>query len=120
MTSLDVYCFLIEEGESSTFEKALNSPNASPWMTAMQEKLEALHRNKMWELVPLREGWKAIGNKWVNKIKQDGNDQVEQYRSRLVVKGFAQCEHYILSESFFKNKKNKALFFNLNPSSILV
>ena len=120
MTSLDAYFFLIEEGEPSTFENALNSPNASLWMTTMQEKLEALHRNKMWELVPLREGWKAIGNKWVYKIKRDGNDQVEWYCSRLVVKGFAQCEHYILSESFFKNKKNKALSFDLNPNSILV
>ena len=35
---------------------------------------------------------KAIGNKWVYTIKRDGNDQVERYRARLVIKGFAQKE----------------------------
>ena len=56
MTSQDAYCFLIEEGKPSIFEEALKSPYASLWMTAMQEELEVLHRNKMWELVPLPEG----------------------------------------------------------------
>ncbi|GJU94680.1 gag-pol polyprotein [Tanacetum coccineum] len=35
-----------EEGESSTLQEALNNPDASPWMVAMQEDIEALHKNK--------------------------------------------------------------------------
>ncbi|KAF2294147.1 hypothetical protein GH714_007901 [Hevea brasiliensis] len=57
--------------------EAIKSPYASLRMTTMQEEMEALHGNKTWELVPLPQGRKAIGNKWVYKIKRDGNDQVE-------------------------------------------
>jgi hypothetical protein len=47
-------------------------------MTAMQEEIEALHKNNTWDLVLLPQGRKAIGNKWVYKIKCEGNDQVER------------------------------------------
>ena len=86
MTSHDAYCLITEEGEPSTFQEALKGSDASQWMTAMHEEMEALQRNKTWELVQLPKGRKAIGNKWVYKIKRDGNDQVERYRARLVVK----------------------------------
>ena len=69
MASHDVHCLLIEEGEPSTFQEALSCPNASRWMVAMQEGMEALHKNQTWELVALPKGQKAIGNKWVYKIK---------------------------------------------------
>ncbi|KAH9725713.1 hypothetical protein KPL70_007982 [Citrus sinensis] len=91
---------LTEDGEPSTFHKALESSDIALWMTAMQEEIEALHKNKTWELVPLPRGRKAIGNKWVYKIKRDGNDQVEQYRARLVVKGYAQKEGIDFNEIF--------------------
>ncbi|KAL3846133.1 hypothetical protein ACJIZ3_003536 [Penstemon smallii] len=94
------YCLLIEDGEPSTFHEATKSQEASLWMTAMQEEIEALHKNKTWDLVPLPQGRKAIGNKWVYKIKRDGNDQVERYRARLVVKGFAQKEGIDFNEIF--------------------
>nr|KYP74604.1 Retrovirus-related Pol polyprotein from transposon TNT 1-94 [Cajanus cajan] len=58
-------------------------------MTTMKEEIEALHRNKTWELVELLEGRKAIGCKWVYKIKQDDNNRLERYREILVVKEYA-------------------------------
>ncbi|GJZ52427.1 gag-pol polyprotein [Tanacetum coccineum] len=47
----------------STLQEALNNPDASFWNEAMQEEIEALHKNKTWELVPLPGGRKPIGNK---------------------------------------------------------
>ncbi|GKA25382.1 retrovirus-related pol polyprotein from transposon TNT 1-94 [Tanacetum coccineum] len=66
----------------------------------MQEEIKALHKNKTWELVPLSRGRKPIGNKWVYKIKRNGDDQVERYRARLVVKGYAQKEGIDFNEIF--------------------
>ncbi|KAE8667060.1 Retrovirus-related Pol polyprotein from transposon TNT 1-94 [Hibiscus syriacus] len=43
---------------------------------------------------------KPIGNKWVFKIKRNGDDQVERYRARLVVKGYAQKECIDFNEIF--------------------
>lgn len=94
------YCLLTEDGEPSNIHEASNSPDASMWKTAMQEEIEALHKNKTWELVPLPPGRKAIGNKWVYKIKRDSNDQIERYRARLVVKGYAQKEGIDFNEIF--------------------
>ena len=54
-----------------------------------------------WDHCDPSSGRKAIGNKWVYKIKRDGNDQVEQYRARLVVKGYAQKEGIDFNEIFF-------------------
>ncbi|GJX27388.1 retrovirus-related pol polyprotein from transposon TNT 1-94 [Tanacetum coccineum] len=92
MESSVAYCILTEEGEPSTLQEALNNPDASLWKEAMQEEIEALHKNKTWELVPLPGGRKPIGNKLVYKTKKNGNDQAERYRARLVVKGYAQKE----------------------------
>ncbi|GJV43850.1 gag-pol polyprotein [Tanacetum coccineum] len=44
------YCLLIEEGEPSTLQGALNNLDASLRKEAMQEEIEALHKNKTWEL----------------------------------------------------------------------
>ncbi|GJR12854.1 retrovirus-related pol polyprotein from transposon TNT 1-94 [Tanacetum coccineum] len=100
MESNVAYCLLTEEGEPSTLQEALNNPDASFWKEAMQEEIEALHKNKTWELVPLPGGRKPIGNKWVYKIKRNGDDQVERYRARLVVKGYAQKEGIDFNEIF--------------------
>ncbi|GJX28420.1 retrovirus-related pol polyprotein from transposon TNT 1-94 [Tanacetum coccineum] len=92
MESNVAYCLLTEEGEPSSLQEALNNSDASFWKKAMQEEIEALYKNKTWELVPLPGGRKSIGNKWVYKIKKNGDDHVERYRARLVVKGYAQKE----------------------------
>ncbi|KAH9673800.1 hypothetical protein KPL70_018239 [Citrus sinensis] len=75
ITEINVaYCLLTEDGEPSTFHEALESSD-----------------------IALR---KVIGNKWVYKIKRDSNDQVERYRARLVVKGYAQKESIDFNEIF--------------------
>ncbi|XP_020242543.1 probable LRR receptor-like serine/threonine-protein kinase At3g47570 [Asparagus officinalis] len=69
-------------------------------LSPMQEEIEALHKNKTWKLVSLPQGRKTIGNKWVYKIKRNGDDQVERYRAILVVKGYAQKEGIDFNEIF--------------------
>ncbi|CAM8975246.1 unnamed protein product [Rhodiola kirilowii] len=48
--------------------------------------------NKVWELVPLPEGVKPIGSKWIFITKRDAKGNVERYKARLVAKGFNQKE----------------------------
>ncbi|KAE8703180.1 BTB/POZ domain-containing protein [Hibiscus syriacus] len=127
------YCLLTEDGEPSTYQETINSSDASLWMMAMQEEIEAHHKNNTWDLVPLPQGRKPIGNKWVFKIKRNGDDQVERYRARLVVKGYAQKEEqldvktaflhgnleeeiYMLQPEGFEEKEKKNLVYRLNKS----
>nr|GEV15644.1 Gag-Pol polyprotein [Tanacetum cinerariifolium] len=46
------YCLLTEEGEPSTLQEALTNPDASFWKEAIKEEIEALYKNKTWELAP--------------------------------------------------------------------
>ncbi|GKA10136.1 gag-pol polyprotein [Tanacetum coccineum] len=48
MESNVAYCLLTKEGELSTLQEALNNLDASFWKEAMQEEIEALHKNKTW------------------------------------------------------------------------
>ena len=48
-----------------------------------------MHKNKAYELVELPKGKKALRNKWVFKLKKDG-EKLVKYKAQLVVKGFSQ------------------------------
>ncbi|KAE8707061.1 C-terminal LisH motif isoform 2 [Hibiscus syriacus] len=65
------YCLLTENGEPSTYQEAINSSDVSLWMMAMQEEIEALYKNNTWDFVPLPQGRKPVGNKWVFKIMRN-------------------------------------------------
>ncbi|KAE8668465.1 Flavonol synthase/flavanone 3-hydroxylase [Hibiscus syriacus] len=77
------YCLLTEDGEPLTYQETINSSDASLWMMTMQEEIKALHKNNTWDLVPLPQERKPIGNKWVFKIKRNGDDQVERLNKSL-------------------------------------
>ena len=66
----------------------------------MEEEMNSLRGNKTWELVNLSKGRKALQNKWVYKIKHEGDEKNERYKARLVVKGFAQKEGIDFTEIF--------------------
>ena len=52
----------------------------------------SLLENETWELVKLPKGRKSLQNKWVYRIKHEGEGKKGRYKARLVVKGFAQNE----------------------------
>ena len=62
--------------------------------------MNSLQENKTWELVNLRKGRKALKNKWVYKIKHEGDEMKERHKATMVVKGFAQKEGIDFTELF--------------------
>jgi hypothetical protein len=56
----------------------------------MDEEMAVLDVNATWELVALLEDKKAIGCKWVYKVKHNADGSVSKYKARLVAKGYAQ------------------------------
>jgi hypothetical protein len=56
----------------------------------MTEELDALSRNRTWDLVDLPPEKSVVGCKWVFKIKTRSDGSIEWYKARLVAKGFTQ------------------------------
>ncbi|MCI45762.1 retrotransposon 4 protein, partial [Trifolium medium] len=54
------------EAEPVNFEDAVKDEK---WLSAMNEEIESIERNHTWELVELPYNKKAIGVKWVYKVK---------------------------------------------------
>ena len=81
---------LSEVDEPSTIQEAKSSVHAAEWKVATDAEYNSLIENKTWKLVELPPGRKAIGCKWVFKLKHDVDGKVERFKARLVAKGYAQ------------------------------
>uniref|UniRef100_A0AAV1VF38 Reverse transcriptase Ty1/copia-type domain-containing protein n=1 Tax=Peronospora matthiolae TaxID=2874970 RepID=A0AAV1VF38_9STRA len=74
----------------TTFKSAMESSDAVKWKEACDSEMESLRKTKTWDLVPLPKGRKAIGNRWVFRVKENQAGEVERFKARLVAKGFFQ------------------------------
>ena len=70
------------------------------WFAAMKEELEALRKNKTWELTTLPRGKKAVSCKWVYTVKQSPEGKIERYKARLVARGYSQTYGIDYDETF--------------------
>ena len=53
----------------------------------MREEMDALEKNKTWEIVDKPKGKNFVGYKWVVTLKYKDDGSLERYKARLVAKG---------------------------------
>ncbi|KAD4586296.1 hypothetical protein E3N88_23897 [Mikania micrantha] len=78
---------LLVDDEPTSFEEAVTYKE---WKEAMEAELSSIEKNSTWSLTDLPVGQKAIGLKWVFKLKKDANGHVTKCKARLVAKGYVQ------------------------------
>ncbi|KAG7564293.1 Integrase catalytic core [Arabidopsis suecica] len=83
-----------------SYSQAMKDVNSDKWIDATKDEIDSMVKNEVWDIVPLPEGHKAVGCKWIFKTKLDCNGNVERYKARLVAKGFNQKEGTDYSETF--------------------
>jgi hypothetical protein len=70
------------------------------WHRAMLDELQSIDENKTWTLTTLPAGHRAIGLKWVYKVKKDENRCIVKHKACLVAKGYVQRPSMDFEEVF--------------------
>ncbi|WVZ88673.1 LOW QUALITY PROTEIN: hypothetical protein U9M48_035165 [Paspalum notatum var. saurae] len=83
--------------EPASVEEAKTSKE---WRMAMLEEMASIEENKTWSLVDLPRGHRAIGLKWVFKLKHDEHGEIVKHKARLVAKGYVQRQGIDFEEVF--------------------
>ncbi|XP_074282698.1 uncharacterized protein LOC141607237 [Silene latifolia] len=83
--------------EPRSFKEAVGNPG---WCEAMTKEIDALELNNTWVLEELPSDKKALGNKWVYRIKYNADGTIERLKARLVIMGNHQIEGVDYDETF--------------------
>jgi hypothetical protein len=88
---------VISADEPHTFAEVISNPCSKK---AMEVEMKSITDNKTWSMEELPAGHRAIGLKWVFKLKHNEDGQVVKHKARLVAKGYVQKEGIDFSEMF--------------------
>ncbi|GJV30618.1 putative ribonuclease H-like domain-containing protein [Tanacetum coccineum] len=92
-----LFAYFLSQVEHKKVIQALTNPS---WIEAMQDELLQFKLQKVWTLVDLPYGQKAIGTKWVYRNKKDKRGIVIRNKERLVALGYTQEEGIDYDEVF--------------------
>nr|GEW90234.1 hypothetical protein [Tanacetum cinerariifolium] len=102
--------------EPKRVHQALKDPS---WIEAMQEELLQFKMQKIWVLVDLPKGKRAIGSKWVFRNKKDEIGIVVRNKARLVAQGHTQDEGIDYEEVFAPVARIEAIRLFLTYDSFM-
>ena len=96
--------------EPKSYDEAINdSIHGRRWREAIEEELQNLENHQTWEYDELPPGRKAIGPKWVFKVKYNPDGSVARFKARLVAQGFSQVQGIDFCEIFAPTVRRKSL-----------
>nr|GEY76852.1 hypothetical protein [Tanacetum cinerariifolium] len=108
-------CFLSHE-EPKRVHQALKDLS---WIEAIQEELLQFKMQKVWVLVDLPHGKRAIGTKWVFRNKKDKRGIVIRNKARVVAQGHTQEERIDYEEVFAPVARIEAIILFLDYASFM-
>nr|GEV18838.1 hypothetical protein [Tanacetum cinerariifolium] len=93
-----MFAYFLSQEEPKRVHQALKDPS---WIEAMQEELLQFKMQKVWVLVDLPHGKRAIDTKWVYRNKKDKRGIVVRNKARLVAQGHTQEEEIDYEEEVY-------------------
>ncbi|KAF1318415.1 putative Integrase, partial [Globisporangium splendens] len=84
----------------TSFQEAVSGPDQVHWRDAIRAELKSMRLRGVFRAAKLPAGQRAIGTKWVFKIKRNADGSINKYKARLVAKGFKQKYGIDYTETF--------------------
>ena len=84
----------------NTLKEAYSGTEAELWKSAVEEELQSLNFNHVYEIVLIPEGITPITSKPIFCTKRDQHGNVERYKVQIIAKGFTQKEDVDYQEVF--------------------
>jgi hypothetical protein len=86
--------------EPTSYQESQEGKESKEWKLAMESEMKSLEENGTYEACNLPNGKKAIGCKWVYKIKKGADGEIIKYKARIVAQGYNQREGVDYFETF--------------------
>jgi hypothetical protein len=86
-----------DDGEPRSFAEAEID---AIWRAVMKTEMDAVEKNRSWELADLPHGHRVITLNWMFKLKRDEVDAIIKHKTRLVARGFLQREGIDFDDAF--------------------
>lgn len=68
----------------------MDSSYSFEWLKAIEEEINSINRNEVWQITNLPHETKAIGRNWVLKKKSKFDGTLKRYKDRHIAKGYTQ------------------------------
>jgi hypothetical protein len=99
----------VSQNEPLSCCKAHKRPDAEQWTDAALGGLLAHFRNGTWSLIELPQGAKAVGLRWVFKLKHLPDGSIDRYKARVVAKGYSRHSGFDFFETFVGTPKYQSI-----------
>lgn len=96
--------------EPKTYNETVKDPiHGRQWREAIEEELQNLENHQTWVYDKLPPSRKAIGSKWVFKVKYNPDGSVARFKARLVAQVFLQVQGIDFVETFAPTVRRESL-----------
>ncbi|KAL2246006.1 UNVERIFIED_CONTAM: Retrovirus-related Pol polyprotein from transposon RE1 [Sesamum indicum] len=92
--------FLSEQCQNFFKQEGIIHQTTCTYTPSLVSELKALEDNATWDITKLPENKRAIGSKWVYKLKLKPDGSLDRCKARLVAKGYNQIEGIDYNDSF--------------------
>ena len=86
------------QDDPSTYKDAMDDSDKEKWLEAMNQEMESMYSNSVWELVDPPEHVRSIGCKWIYKKKRGIDGKIETFKARCLRPNMYKAKRSIVAQ----------------------